>query len=91
MAETARAQAANAPVSASAFGLGRLKPGTVQITLGPKVGKKDLHDMIEQLTKMHGCEPCGLGGLDLLIRTQDPRVIEAFQHIDAVKDISVIH
>jgi hypothetical protein len=88
MSEIVKAEAAN--ITASAFGVGRLKPGSVQVTVGPKVTQKNLHDIIDAITKQHGCLACGLGGLDIVIHPQDPLIFEAFQHIAEVKDVAVI-
>lgn len=88
MSEIEKSEAAN--VTASAFGVGRLNSGSVQVTVSTKVTQKNLHDIIDVITKQHGCMACGLGGLDIVIRTQDPRIIEDFQHIAEVKDVAII-
>lgn len=80
---------APAPATASAFGVGRLKPGSLQVTVGAEISKQNLHDLIGEITRLHGCYACGLIGLDLVIRTQDPLVHEAFKKIDAVKDVAI--
>jgi hypothetical protein len=77
-------------VSASAFGVGVLRPGTVQVTVGKQVNKKNLHDIIDRIFDQHGCLGCGLGGLDVHIRAQDPTIIDRFQDIPEVKDVTVI-
>ena len=45
-------------------------------------------DIVDAIIHLHGCAPCGLGGLDILIRQQDPRLAEAFKKIPAVADVS---
>jgi exosome complex RNA-binding protein Rrp4 len=90
MSEIERTEIANAAITTSKFGVGRLKPGTVQVTVGSKVTAKSLHDIMDLTIKMHGCLACGLGGLDVIIRSQDPRISEAFQQISDVKDVSII-
>lgn len=88
MSEIENSEAAN--VSASAFGVGRLKPGSLVVTVGSKVAPKNLHDITDAIIKQHGCLACGLGGLDILIRAQDPRILEGFQHIAEVKDVTIV-
>jgi hypothetical protein len=88
MSDTQQPRAAVA--EASSFGIGRLKPGSVVVTVGSKVTNKNLHDIIDSIAKQHGCLACGLGGLDIIIRQQDIRVNEAFQQIPEVRDVAVI-
>jgi hypothetical protein len=88
MSEIVKSEAAK--VTASTFGVGRLKPGSVQITVGTKVTQKNLHDIIDTIINLHGCMACGLGGLDIVIRPQDPLIFEGFQHIAEVKDVVII-
>lgn len=76
-------------VNASAFSIGALRPGTVQVTVGKQIDQKALHTIIDTIISQHGCPACGLGGIDILIRQQDPRVIDAFQHISDVREVSV--
>jgi hypothetical protein len=76
-------------VNASKFGLGALKPGTIQVTVDRGVTKSDLHNVIDNLTKHHGCDGCGLAGLDLVIRTPDPVIDVVAAGIPSVKDVAV--
>lgn len=87
MSEIGKSEAAN--ITASAFGVGRLKPGSVQVTVSPKVTQKNLHDIIDTIIKQHGCTVCGLGGLDIVIRPQDPLILESFQHIAEIRDVAI--
>lgn len=75
--------------TASSFGVGRMRPGTVQVTVGKAVTQKSLHELIDRIIHMHGCTACGLGGIDVLIRPQDPRIFESFADIPAVQDVVV--
>ncbi|MEQ1601163.1 MAG: hypothetical protein HOP04_04060 [Methylophilaceae bacterium] len=88
MSEIGKSEAAN--LTASAFGVGRLRPGTVQVTVGSRISPKNLHDIIDSIINLHGCLACGLGGLDVLLRPQDPRILEGFQNIPEVKDVVII-
>lgn len=90
MSELEKTEIATPALTTSTFGVGRLKPGTVQVTVGSKVTAKSLHDIMDLTIRMHGCLTCGLGGLDIIIRSQDPRISEAFQQIPDVKDVSII-
>lgn len=76
-------------LNASAFGVGVLKPGTLQVTVSRQVTRDDLHTLIDRITKQHGCMACGLGGLDLVIRTQDPILEIISEGIASIKDVSV--
>ena len=75
-------------ISASQLGAGKLRPGTLQLTVNPSITRASLHDIVDAIIHLHGCAPCGLGGLDILIRQQDPRLAEAFKKIPAVADVS---
>lgn len=75
--------------NASQFGIGVLRPGTVQVTVSEQVTQADLHNIIDKVIIQHGCLPCGLAGIDLVIRPQDPRIIKAFEDIPAVKEVTV--
>jgi hypothetical protein len=76
-------------LSASAFGIGVLKPGTLQVTVSRQVTRDDLHTLIDRIAKQHGCMACGLGGLDLVIRTQDPIFDVISEGIASIKEVSV--
>ena len=86
MSDQERSSAAS---NVSKFGTGALRPGTVQVTVGKNVTQADLHRLIDTVIGQHGCMACGLGGIDLIIRQQDPRIIEAFEHIPEVKEVTV--
>ena len=87
MTGTEKSEAAN--FTASALGINRLKPGALQVTVGANVTKKHLYEIIDQITRQHGCLACGLGGLDIVIRPQDPRIMEGFLNIPEVKDVVI--
>ena len=87
MSEIDKFETAN--ISGSAFGVGRLKPGSLVVTVGSNVAPKNLHDIIDVITKLHGCLNCGFGGLDVLLRAQDPRILDSFKHIKEVKDVTI--
>lgn len=87
MSEIGKSVAAN--LTASAFRVSPLNPGTLQVTVGKGVSRENLHQIIDEIINLHGCMACGLGGLDLRIRPQD-LVSERFQKIPEVKDVVVI-
>lgn len=75
--------------NASQFGTGQLRPGTLQVTVGQEITRASLHEIVDTIVHLHGCAPCGLGGLDILIRQQDPLLSEAFKKIPAVADVTL--
>jgi hypothetical protein len=87
---TDKQQAVAVTNEASKFGLGRLKPGSVVVTVGNQINHQTLHEIIDTLLGEHGCLTCGLGGLDIIIRHQDPRILDAFHQIPAVRDVTVV-
>lgn len=82
-------QEKTANLNASQFGAGKLRPGTLQVTVGQDITRTSLHEIIDTIVHLHGCAPCGLGGLDILIRQQDPLLSEAFKKIPAVADVTL--
>ena len=75
--------------TASQFGTGVLRPGTLKVTVGQEVSNSALHEIVDTIVRLHGCAPCGLGGLDILIRQQDPLLSDAFRKIPAVTDVAL--
>jgi len=82
-------QEKSANLNASQFGAGKLRPGTLQVTVGQEITRASLHEIVDTIVHLHGCAPCGLGGLDILIRQQDPLLSEAFKKIPAVADVTL--
>ncbi len=82
-------QEKTANLNASQFGTGKLRPGTLQVTVGQEITRASLHEIVDTIVHLHGCAPCGLGGLDILIRQQDPLLSEAFKKIPAVADVTL--
>jgi hypothetical protein len=77
-------------VSASRLGVSSLRPGTLQITLRQGVEITDLHMVIDRITDLNGCRSCGLNGIDVLWRIQDPFIVDRFADIKSVSDV-VLH
>lgn len=82
-------QEKSANLNTSQFGAGKLRPGTLQVTVGQEITRASLHEIVDAIVHLHGCAPCGLGGLDILIRQQDPLLSDAFKKIPAVTDVTL--
>jgi hypothetical protein len=83
-------QETNVPESNTALtGIGNLRPGTLELVVAPGISAKDVHKVIDATLEVHGCLACGLNGLDLRIRTQDPVLLEKFRDIEGVKDVNI--
>jgi len=76
--------------SLTQFGVGRLRPGTVQVTVGNEVSLKDLQALIERIVDLNGCRTCGLNGIDIHLRQIDPVIFDRFADIEAVRDVTLI-
>lgn len=68
--------------------MGKARPGTLELVFDRKVKIDDIHKAIKVAVGWHGCTACGLNGLDLRFRVQDP-VFEVFNEIEALRDINV--
>jgi hypothetical protein len=76
--------------SVSQLGVGKLRPGTIQITLADEVKLEDLHSVIDRIVNLNGCRACGLGGIDVIFRGVDPVIYQRFADIPAVRDVTLI-
>ena len=74
----------------SFFGAGQLRPGAVQVTVKDTIQRQELTKLIETIADLHGCRGCGLGGLDVVIRPEDPRIKDAFRDLENVVDVAVL-
>ena len=77
-------------VAVSQFGVSKLRPGTLQVTLSGETKLADLHSVIDRIVNLNGCRTCGLGGIDILLREVDPIFYERFADIAAVKDVTLV-
>jgi hypothetical protein len=68
--------------------IGRFRPGTVELVFNSDIKIDSLHKAIEYAVRFHGCTPCGLNGLDLRFRGQDP-IFDQFKEIDGLRDVNV--
>ena len=75
------------PVATSEFG--RLRPGTLELVFERDIKVESLHKAVLAAVRWNGCTPCGLNGLDLRFRLQDP-VFEVFNEVEGLRDINVI-
>ena len=76
-------------LSASRFGVSKLRPGTLQVTVSEKVNVDELSQIIARISDLNGCRTCGLGGIDVLFRGIDP-IAERFADIAAVRDVTMV-
>lgn len=75
---------------ASFFGAGRLRPGALQVTVTEKINREQLDKLVARIVELHGCPACGLGGLDVVIRPQDPRIQESFRELEGIADVTIL-
>ena len=68
--------------------MGKIRPGTLEMVFKRDVNIKSIQDATIAAFRWHGCTPCGLNGLDLRFRVQDP-VFEVFNEIEGLTDINV--
>lgn len=68
--------------------MGRLRPGTLELVFDRNITVDSLHKAVDTALKWHGCVACGLNGIDLRFRIQDP-VFEVFNEVKGLRDINV--
>lgn len=68
--------------------MGAVRPGTLELVFKRDVSIESIHKGVEAAARWHGCTPCGLNGIDLRFRVQDP-IFEVFSEIEDLKDINV--
>ncbi len=68
--------------------MGEIRPGTLELVFDRSVKIDDIHKAVEVAVGWHGCVACGLNGIDLRFRVQDP-VFEVFNKIKTIRDINV--
>lgn len=75
--------------TAAITGIGNLRPGTLELVIAPDMAARDLHKLLDTVFDLHGCSGCGLNGLDLRLRPQDPVIYERFRGIEGVRDVNI--
>jgi hypothetical protein len=68
--------------------IGRLRPGTVQVTVVRDVRLDDLKLALEKIVGLHGCDGCGQNGLDLIFKHSLP-INELFRDIKGIANVEV--
>ena len=68
--------------------MGRFRPGTVELVFEPNIRREVVQKTVELAFREHGCTECGMNGLDLLIRAQDP-IIDRFKGLKGLMDVKV--
>jgi hypothetical protein len=86
MADKKRVEAGRA----SELGVGVLRPGTVKFVVEEGIQAKQLHAMLDRVFDLHGCTPCGLGGIDLHIHVRDQLLFDRFKDIEGLHDVTMI-
>ena len=69
--------------------IGKLRPGTLELVFEREIKLESLHKGVAAAARWNGCIACGLNGIDLRIRIQDP-VFEVFNGVEGLRDINVI-
>ena len=68
--------------------MGTIRPGTLELVFERDISIESIHKGVEAAVRWHGCTPCGLNGLDLRFRVQNP-AFEAFKDVKGLSDINV--
>jgi hypothetical protein len=68
--------------------IGGLRRGTVELVFDREVNVESLQKALLATVRWYGCVACGLNGLDLRFRDQDP-LFEQFKDIEGLRDINV--
>lgn len=68
--------------------MGKPRPGTLEMVFKRDVNIKSIQEATIAAFRWHGCIACGLNGLDLRFRAQDP-IFEVFNDIEGLTDINV--
>jgi hypothetical protein len=82
------ADEADAVRTAALSDMGAVRPGTLELVFDRKVKIESIHAGLEAAVRWHGCEGCGMNGLDLRFRVQDP-MFEVFNNVEGLRDINV--
>jgi len=68
--------------------LGKIRPGTLELVFDRAIKIDSIHKAVEVALGWHGCPACGLNGIDIRIRVQDP-AFEVFNKVEGLRDINV--
>ena len=68
--------------------MGRARPGTLELVFDRDIKIQSIHKAVEAAVRWHGCTPCGLNGIDLRFRGQDP-LFDVFREVDGLLDINI--
>jgi len=71
-------------------GIGGLRPGTLQLTFKEDIAAKSVHEALDRIFKLHGCISCGLLGIDIRLRVEDP-ILGKFRDINGLIDAHIFH
>jgi hypothetical protein len=82
---------AKAPEEAAraGLGIGTLRPGSVTVITKAGVPLKSLHEIITRVVSIHGCNTCGLGGIDFRIVPEEEFVAEKTSGIEGIRTVVV--
>ena len=68
--------------------MGPIRPGTLELVFERDIKVDSIHKALEAAFRWHGCIACGLNGLDLRFRIQDP-AFEVFNAVEGLRDVNV--
>jgi len=68
--------------------MGAARPGTLELVFERDIKIDSIHKAMEAAFRWHGCIACGLNGIDLRFRAQNP-AFDAFREIEGLQDINV--
>ena len=68
--------------------MGAIRPGTLELVFERDIKVDSIHKALEAAFRWHGCIACGLNGLDLRFRVQDP-AFEVFNQVEGLRDVNV--
>jgi len=68
--------------------MGPIRPGTLELVFERDIKVDSIHKALEAAFRWHGCIACGLNGLDLRFRIQDP-AFEVFNQVEGLRDVNV--
>ncbi|MCS3798487.1 hypothetical protein [Niastella sp. OAS944] len=77
-----------AGIASAHAGIGGLRPGTIQLTFKEGIVAKSVHESLDRIFKLHGCIGCGLLGIDLRLRIEDP-IFSKLRDIDGLIDATI--
>ena len=82
------AKAKEAATNIATSELSKIRPGTLELVFERDIKLESIHKAVEAAVRWHGCIACGLNGIDLRFRVQDP-AFDVFNKIEGLQDINV--